>query len=86
MLSPCRKRSPAKGAWQKSDEKNDRSIRKCDQKVTEIVPKTQKVIETIGDKIITYHCCFLFLGGIIFGNYYRKLYGMIFLGELITVM
>ena len=36
--SPCRKRSPAKGVWQKSDEKSVRSIRK----VTESVPKTKK--------------------------------------------
>ena len=27
-MAPCRKRSPAKGVWQKSDEKSDRSIRK----------------------------------------------------------
>ena len=40
--SPCRKRSPAKGVWQKSDEKSDRSIRKSDRKVTESVPKTKK--------------------------------------------
>ena len=39
--SPCRKRSPAKGVWQKSDEKSDRSIRKSDRKVTESVPKTK---------------------------------------------
>ena len=39
--SPCRKRSPAKGVWQKSDEKSDRSIREGDQKVTERVPKTK---------------------------------------------
>ena len=42
ILSPCRKRSPAKGVWQKSDEKSDRSIRKSDRKVTESVPKTEK--------------------------------------------
>ena len=40
--SPCRKRSPAKGVWQKSDEKSDRSVRKSDRKVTESVPKTKK--------------------------------------------
>ena len=40
--SPCRKRSPAKGVWQKSDEKSDRSIRKSDRKVTKSVPKTKK--------------------------------------------
>ena len=40
--SPCRKRSPAKGVWQKSDEKSDKSVRKSDQKVTESVPKTKK--------------------------------------------
>ena len=41
-LSPCRKRSPAKGVWQKSDEKSDKSVRKSDRKVTESVPKTKK--------------------------------------------
>ena len=41
-ISPCRKRSPAKGVWQKSDEKSDRSIRKSDRKVTESIPKTKK--------------------------------------------
>ena len=30
--SPCRKRSLAKGVWQKSADKSDRSIRKSDQK------------------------------------------------------
>ena len=40
--SPCCKRSPAKGVWQKSDEKSDRSVRKSDRKVTESVPKTKK--------------------------------------------
>ena len=40
--SPCRKRSPAKGVWQKSDEKSDKSVRKSDRKVTESVPKTKK--------------------------------------------
>ena len=38
----CRKRSPAKGVWQKSHEKSDRRIRQGDQKVTERVPKTKK--------------------------------------------
>ena len=42
LFSPCRKRSPAKGVWQKSDEKSDRSIRKSDRKVTKSVPKTKK--------------------------------------------
>ena len=42
FMSPCRKRSPAKGLWQKSDERSDRSIRRSDQKVTERVPKTNK--------------------------------------------
>ena len=37
ICSPCRKRSPAKGVWQ----------RKSDQKVTERVPKTKKVIELL---------------------------------------
>ena len=46
-LHPARKRSPAKGVWQKSDEKSDRSIRKSDRKVTESVPKTKKVIELL---------------------------------------
>ena len=46
-FSPCRKRSPAKGVWQKSDEISDRSIRKSDQEVTEIVPKRKKVIELL---------------------------------------
>ena len=32
-------RSPAKGVWQKGDEKSDRSIRKSDQKVTGRVPE-----------------------------------------------
>ena len=41
-VSPCRKRSPAKGVWQKGDEKSDRNIRKSDQKVTERVPETKK--------------------------------------------
>ena len=36
------KRSPAKGVWQKSDEKSDKSVRKSDRKVTESVPKTKK--------------------------------------------
>ena len=45
--SPCRKRSPAKGVWQKSDGKSDRSVRKSDRKVTESVPKTEKVIELL---------------------------------------
>ena len=41
--SPCRKRSPAKGVWQKSDkQKSDKSVRKSDRKVTESVPKTKK--------------------------------------------
>ena len=40
--SPCRKRSPAKGGRQKSDEKSDRSIRKSDRKVTESIPITKK--------------------------------------------
>ena len=44
--SPCHKRSPAKGVWQKSDEKSDRSIRKSDQKVTERVRK-QKAMELL---------------------------------------
>ena len=35
-------RSPAKGVWQKSDEKSDKSVRKSDRKVTERVPKTKK--------------------------------------------
>ena len=42
LFSPCRKRSPAKGVWQKSDEKSDKSVRKSDRKVTESVPKTKK--------------------------------------------
>ena len=43
LHSPCRKRSLAKGVWQKSDEKSDeKSIRKSDRKVTESVPKTKK--------------------------------------------
>ena len=46
-FSPCRKRSPAKGVWQKSDEKSDKSVRKSDRKVTESVPKTKKVIELL---------------------------------------
>ena len=46
-FSPCRKRSPAKGVRQKSDEKSDRSIRKSDRKVTKSVPKTKKVIELL---------------------------------------
>ena len=41
-FSPCRKRSPAKGVGQKSDEKSDRSVRKNDRKVTASVPKTEK--------------------------------------------
>ena len=41
-MSPWRKRSPAKGVWQKSDEKSDRSIPKSDRKATESVPKTKK--------------------------------------------
>ena len=45
--SPCRKRSPAKGVWQKSDEKSGRSIRESDRKVAESVPKTKKVIELL---------------------------------------
>ena len=45
--SPCRKRSPAKGVWQKSEEKSDRSIRKSDRKVTESIPTTKKVIELL---------------------------------------
>ena len=40
--SPCRKRSPAKGVWQKSDEKSDRSIRKSDRIVTKSIPKATK--------------------------------------------
>ena len=48
FLSPCRKRSPAKGVWRKSDETSDRSIRKIDQKVTERVPPPpKKVIELL---------------------------------------
>ena len=47
QFSPCRKRSPAKGVWQKSDAKSDRSVRKSDRKVTESVPKTKKVIELL---------------------------------------
>ena len=39
---PAAKGSAAKGVWQKSDEKSDRSIRKSDQKVTERVPKEAK--------------------------------------------
>ena len=46
-LSPCRKRSPAKGVRQKSDEKSDRGVRKSDRKVTKSVPKTKKVIELL---------------------------------------
>ena len=46
-FSPCRKRSPAKGVWQKSDEKSDRSVRKSDRKVTKSVPKRKKVIELL---------------------------------------
>ena len=42
FTSPCRKRSPAKGVWQKSDEKSDKNVRKSDRKVTESVPKTKK--------------------------------------------
>ena len=38
---------------------------------------------TIGDKIITY----IFLGwGIIFGYSYSRLYSVMFLGEVVTVM
>ena len=33
-----------------------------------------------------YYIPFFMFGGIIFGNYYRILYSIIFLGELITVM
>ena len=33
-----------------------------------------------------YYIPFFLFGGIIFGNCYRKLYSIIFLGELITVM
>ena len=36
------KESAAKGVWQKSDEKSDRSVRKSDRKVAERVPKTKK--------------------------------------------
>ena len=38
---------------------------------------------TIGDKTITYRFFFFFfyVWGIIFGNYYRKLYSIIFLGN-----
>ena len=36
--SPCRKRSPAKGVWQKSDDKSDRSI----EKVTKKRPKESR--------------------------------------------
>ena len=50
--SPCRKRSPAKGVWQKSDEKSDRSIRKSDRKVTESVPKTKKSDRTPFDALL----------------------------------
>ena len=39
---------------------------------------------TIGDKIITYR--FFLFWGIIFGNYYRKLYSIKFLGEFSNVM
>ena len=42
VLHPAAKKGPAKGVWQKRDEKNDRSIRKSDQKVTERVPKAEK--------------------------------------------
>ena len=42
LFSPCRKRSPAKGVWQKGDEKSHKSVRKSDRKVTESVPKTKK--------------------------------------------
>ena len=41
------------------------------------------LVPTIGDKIITYR--FLFCG-IIFGDYYRELYSIIFLGELTIIM
>ena len=47
LKSPRHKRSPAKGVWPKSDEESDRSIRKSDQKVTERVPKTKKVIKLL---------------------------------------
>ena len=39
--TPCRKRTPAKGVWQKGD-KRETKIRKSDPKVTERVPKTKK--------------------------------------------
>ena len=40
---------------------------------------------TLGSETITYRSFFKFRG-IVFSNYYRKLYSMIFLGELITEM
>ena len=43
-LSPCRKRSPAKGVWQKSDKKSHRSIGKSDRKSPE---NEKKVIELL---------------------------------------
>ena len=48
-------------------------------------PRTSKV--PLGTKLL--HTVFFFFfsfWGIIFGNYYWKLYSMIFLGKLITVM
>ena len=47
LISPRKSPQIAKNGWQKSDEKSDRSIRKSDQKVTERVPKTKKVIELL---------------------------------------
>ena len=43
--SPCRERSPAKGVWQKSDEKSDRSVRKVTKKWPKESRKQKKVIE-----------------------------------------
>ena len=41
-FSPCRKRSPAKGVWQKSDEISDRSIRKKWPRGDRNSPETKK--------------------------------------------
>ena len=44
---PAAKGVRQKEFGKKSDEKSDRSIRKSDQKVTERVPKTKKMIEVL---------------------------------------
>ena len=45
--SLCRRRSPAKGVWQKSDEKKWQKRQKSDQKVTKSVPKIKKVTKLL---------------------------------------